>query len=84
MFFIQFGRVRTEGSKRMARGGEVQLTEMDNLSFFWGVLRDPKPQDRPDTDAHERHQVKTVGRVGEGEEPCGNAFASASALSASS
>jgi hypothetical protein len=35
MFFIQFGRVRTEGSKRMARGGEVQLTEMDNLSFFW-------------------------------------------------
>jgi hypothetical protein len=57
---------------------------MDNLSFFWGGLRDPKPQDRPDTNAHERHQVKTVGRVGEGEEPCRNAFASASALSASS
>jgi len=47
------------------------------LAFFWGVLRDPKPQDRPDTDAHERHQVKTVERVGEGEEPCRNAFASA-------
>jgi hypothetical protein len=84
MFFIQFGKVPTEGSKRMARGGEVQLTEMDNLTFFWGVLRDPKPQDRPDTDAHERHQVKTVESVGEGEEPCRSAFASASALSARS
>jgi hypothetical protein len=37
--------------------GKAQLAELDDLSFSRGVFSGPKPQDRPDTDAHERHQV---------------------------
>jgi hypothetical protein len=41
------------------------LLKWITLAFFWGVLVcDPRPQDRPHTDAHKRHPVKYRARRG--------------------